>query len=237
MELFNSSIHRVEELLSVASPRKWSYDGAKCWKDAGRNELVMLREAAFELGGSAKSAVSFSCFTTDESLVGNDEVWLIGPDLNEIKGDCPFARIVLFSIQDVGEADEAYRALQDIEFVRYHVYPEGYMIRALSEDSREQVRVRRSAIRDGISFRSVGFDYIRKFKTNENVRGVRVIFITDPAIDYKALKETARKVCDITRSLNTILEGIPTDCDSCGLKEICDEVEGMRELHFQQAGK
>ena len=169
--------------------------------------------------------------------MGNDEVWLIGPDLNEIKGDCPFARIVLFSIQDVGEADEAYRALQDIEFVRYHVYPEGYMIRALSEDSREQVRVRRSAIRDGISFRSVGFDYIRKFKTNENVRGVRVIFITDPAIDYKALKETARKVGDITRSLNTILEGIPTDCDSCGLKEICDEVEGMRELHFQQAGK
>ena len=76
MELFNSSIHRVEELLSVASPRKWSYDGAKCWKDAGRNELVMLREAAFELGGSAKSAVSFSCFTTRARFPKAPFVWL-----------------------------------------------------------------------------------------------------------------------------------------------------------------
>lgn len=77
--------------------------------------------------GSAKSAVSYSCFTTDERLVGPDEVWLYGPDLSEIRGDCAFARIVLFSIQDVGEEDEAYRALQDIEFVKYHVFPKGYM--------------------------------------------------------------------------------------------------------------
>ena len=57
----------------------------------------------------------------------------------------------------------------------------------------------------------------------------------NPDDDYVLM--TARKVSGITRSLNTILEGIPTDCDSCGLKEICDEVEGMRELHFQQAEK
>ena len=200
-------------------------------------KLVMLREAAYELGGSAKSAVSYSCFTTDERLVGPDEVWLYGPDLSEIRGDCAFARIVLFSIQDVGEEDEAYRALQDIEFVKYHVFPKGYMIRALSEDNREQVRVSRDAIRGGISFRNVGFDYIRKFREKENVRGVRVIFVTAPEADYPGLRAQARKVTDITRSLSTILDGIPTDCDSCGLREICDEVEGMRELHFQQAGK
>ena len=54
------------------------------------------------------------------------------------------------------------------------------MIRALSEDNREQVRVSRDAIRGGISFRNVGFDYIRKFREKENVRGVRVIFVTAP---------------------------------------------------------
>ena len=58
-----------------------------------------------------------------------------------------------------------------------------------------------------------------------------------PEADYPGLRAQARKVTDITRSLSTILDGIPTDCDSCGLREICDEVEGMRELHFQQAGK
>lgn len=237
MELFNSCIRETEELLAGSSVRKWDYTPSQCWKDTGRNELVMLREAAYELGGSGKPAVSFSCFTTDEKLVGEDQVWLIGPDLGEIRSDCAFARIVFFSTQDVGEEDEAYRALQDIDFVKYHVFPSGYMIRALSEDNREQIRVSKAALKEGISFRSVGFDYIRKFKEKENVRGVRVIFITDPSADHSSLKKMARKVGDITRSLCTILEGIPTDCDSCGLKEICDEVEGMRELHFQHAEK
>ena len=182
---FNGCIHETEAL-SGSSAKKWTYDPAACWAETSRNELVMLREAAYELGGSAKSAVSYSCFTTDERLVGPDEVWLYGPDLSEIRGDCAFARIVLFSIQDVGEEDEAYRALQDIEFVKYHVFPKGYMIRALSEDNREQVRVSRDAIRSGISFRNVGFDYIRRFREKKNVRGVRVIFVTAPEADYPA---------------------------------------------------
>ena len=164
MELFNGCIYETEELLRSSSAKKWAYDPTACWPETSRNELIMLREAAYELGGSAKSAVAFSCFTTNERLVGPDEVWLYGPDLSEIRGDCAFARIVLFSIQDVGEEDEAYRALQDNEFVKYHVFPKGYMIRALSEDNREQVRVSRAAIRDGISFRNVGFDYIRRFR-------------------------------------------------------------------------
>jgi hypothetical protein len=27
---------------------------------------------------------------------------------------------------------------------------------------------------------------------------------------------------------------MPTDCSACRLKPICDEVEGMKELHFGQ---
>lgn len=237
MELYNGTIRTTEELLRGSSVKKWAYAPADCWQDAGANELVMQREAAFELGGGGKPAVTFGCFTTDETLIGPDEVWLAGPDLRELREDSPFARIVLFSVQDIGEADEAHKAIQDIEFVKYHVYPRGYMMRALSEDCREQVRVSRAALREGISFRGVGFDYIRKYKENEDVRSVRVIFVTAPDADYKALQAAAQRAGDITKSLSTILAGIPTDCDSCGLRTICDEVDGMRELHFQQAGK
>ena len=237
MEIFNRSIRDVEEILEGYSPKTWPYDPLRCWKDTGRNELVMLREAAFELGGSGKPSVSFSAFTTDETLVGEDRVTLIGPDLGELRSDPPFARIVLFSIQDVGEEDQAHRALQDIDYVKYHVFPAGYMTRALSDDHREQVRLSKAAVKEGISFKNVGFTYIRRFRENENVRHVHVIFVTDPNADYAGLKKIARKAGEIARSLNTILEGIPTDCDSCGLREICDEVEGMRELHFQKNGK
>lgn len=237
MEIFNNCISDVEKILSGIPALQWDYDPTQCWETTDRSELIMLREAAFELGGSGKPALSFHCFTTDERFVPGDSVRLYGPDLSLLKADTAFARIVLISTQDVGEDDAAYRALQDIEFYRYHVFPTGYMVRALSEDSREQVRVSRSAVRAGISFRTVGYDYIREYKKDPNVRSVQVLFVTDPDADHTALKKTGKTASDITRSLNTILEGLPTDCDSCGLREICDEVEGMRELHFQRSGK
>ena len=36
----------------------------------------------------------------------------------------------------------------------------------------------------------------------------------------------------MTGTLTHIFEGLPTDCSVCALKDICDEVEGMKELHF-----
>ena len=48
----------------------------------------------------------------------------------------------------------------------------------------------------------------------------------------KALKPNAKKVDDITKTLSHILDGLPTDCGHCSLKPVCDEVEGMKELHF-----
>ena len=182
MELYNSLIRSTEELLGERTVRKWAYDPAGAWPDMGKNQLIMQREAAYELGGSGRSAVTYSCVTTDEKLVPADEVWLCGPDLAELSADSVYGRIVLFAVQDIGEEDEAYRAIQNIDLSRYHVYPDGYMTRALSEDCREQVRVSRAAIKKGISFAKVGFDYIRRFKEDPNVRFVRVVFITDPAV-------------------------------------------------------
>jgi hypothetical protein len=32
------------------------------------------------------------------------------------------------------------------------------------------------------------------------------------------------------------MQNINFDCSTCNLKPICDEVEGMRELHFKNSG-
>jgi len=66
---------------------------------------------------------------------------------------------------------------------------------------------------------------------------VKIIFITDPSIDYDALKKNAKLADGITSTLTHILEGLPTDCSVCQLKDVCDEVEGMKELHFGKAAK
>jgi len=124
-----------------------------------------------------------------------------------------------------------------MDFIKYHVFPRGYMIRTSSESSREQVRVSKDAIRKGISFERVGADFIRQYKKNPNILNVRVIFLTAPNADYEGAKKLAKSAKDITMSLTRILEGMPTDCGSCQLKPICDEVEGLKELHFGKEKK
>ena len=233
MELYNSLIKETKGLLEQGSPKVWEYSERNCWNDIGSSELVLQKDAAFELGAAGKGSANYVLFTSNPELVDKDQVLLYGPDLKDIKGDVDFARIVLLRVGVLDDDDEeVYRILKDIEFAKYHVYPEGYMVRMSPESYREQVRVSKQAIRRGISFQTIGNSYIKAYKKDANVLNATVIFVTAPGFDYKTMKDGAKKANDITNTLTPILEGLPTDCSVCALKDICDEVEGMKELHF-----
>ena len=238
MELYNALITKTEELLAAGSPKVWAYSPANCWTDHGSSELVLQSDSAYELGAMGLGSANYICPTSSASFVDKDEVLLYGPDLKEIKANTVFARIVFIRVGVMdGDDEEIYRALKDIEFCKYHVYPDGYMVRMSPESYREQVRVSKEAIKRGISFRAVGSSYIVKYKENPDVLNVKVMFITDPSFDFNALKASAKMADDITSTLTHILEGLPTDCSVCQLKDVCDEVEGMKELHFGKAAK
>ena len=233
MELYNSLFHDTAALLEKGQPSVWSYEPNNTCKELPNSELVLQKDAAFELGASGKGSANYVLFTSSPELCDKDQVLLYGPDLKDIHGDCDFARIVLLRVGVLDSDDEkVYRTLKDIEFAKYHVNLEGYMIRMSPESYREQVRVSKQAMRKSISFRSVGASYIKAYKEDENVLNATVIFLTAPGFDYKAMKDVAKKANDVTGTLTHILEGLPTDCSVCALKGICDEVEGMKELHF-----
>ena len=236
MELYNALIRAARAMIGGAPVRRWDYREDDAWADSGESELVMLRDAAFELGGSGNPSANFTCATSDEQLVPRDEILLYGKDLPQMTEDISFARLVFLQVDEVlGEDDEAtFQAIRDMEFVKYHVFPKGYMVRISSESNREQVRISRDALRGGVSFRRIGASYIRAYHKNPHVKRVQIVFLTDhPAV--AELAQAAKKVDDITKTLTHILEGLPTDCGSCTLKPICDEVEGMREMHFGKA--
>ncbi len=233
MELYNSLINDTRAQLEGLSAKVWDYSPADCWRDVGSSELVLQRDAAYEMGAMGKGSANYVLFTSSSELVNKDQVILYGPDMGQLKGDCDFARIVLLRVGVLDDDDEAvYRTLKDIEFAKYHVYPEGYMVRMSPESSREQIRVSKKALAKGISFRSVGASYVAEYKKDANVLNATVIFITDPKADYASLQAAAKKASAVTGTLTHILEGLPTDCSICALKDICDEVEGMKELHF-----
>ena len=106
MELYNPIIRGVEELVGSSTPQKYPYDPADAWEDTGAFELVMLRDAAFELGGSGKSAVNFTCVTTSPELVPQDEILVYGSDLSQLKGDSSYSRIALLRVGDIESDDE-----------------------------------------------------------------------------------------------------------------------------------
>lgn len=237
MKLYDGIIRQTLGALKGVSARKTAYREELCWKDLGGSELIMLRDAAFELGGSGLPSVNYTCVTTDASLVPEDDVLVIGPELAEIRQDVSFARITLIETEDLGSDEEAaYNTIRNLEFVRYHVFPEGYMVRVSSESNQEQVRVAKTALRRGISLSRVGCAYIRKYKELPGVRHVRVLFLVDRP-ETAGLRENAKKVDEITKTLTHILDGLPTDCSHCSLKPVCDEVEGMREMHMSQKKK
>lgn len=238
MELYNSMIHEVtENVLHDFTPVCYPYSPARTWQDAGSFELIMMRDSAYELGGDNKPAVNFTCVTTSKDLINNDEILVYGKDLRDLSGSSPYARIALLRVGDIesdneDDTEQAFRAIQEMDFVKYRVFPKGYMIRTSSESNREQVRISKQAIKTGIRFETIGNLFIKKYKENPNVLAVKMLFITDPSIDFTKLTKMAKTTHDITMSLSKILEGMPTDCGACSLKPICDEVEGMRELHF-----
>jgi CO dehydrogenase/acetyl-CoA synthase beta subunit len=237
MELYDSIVTAARSLLKGAEPRRWAYDEALAWRDVGESELVMQRDAAYELGGGGCPSVNFTCVTSNDALVPADEILLYGKDLGELRGDVSFARLAVLLTDELGGDDEAaYQAIRDMEFVKYHVFPEGYMVRISSESNREQVRVSKAALARGADFKRIGAAYIKGYHKNEHVRRVQLVFVTDNAA-VAELSGLAKKVDGITKTLTHILEGIPTDCGSCNLKPICDEVEGMRELHFGMRNK
>ena len=236
MKLYNSIIRGVSARLGASIPKRYPYEPEKAWPETKDFELVMMRDAAYELGGG-KPSVSFTCVTTDPSLVPKDEILVYGSDLGELRDSTSYARIALIQVGDIesdeeDDTEQAFRAIQNIDFVKYHVFPVGYMMRTSAESQREQVRIGKEAVKNGISFRAVGNTFIRRYKQDPNVLAVKLIFVTAGDADFKALQADAKAAKDITMTLSKILEGMPTDCGSCNLKPICDEVEGMKELHF-----
>ena len=233
MELYNSLIKETQALFDGAAPKTWEPTAWEAWKDVGASELVLQKDAAYELGAQGKGSANYVLFTSNSELVNKDRVLLYGPDLNQIRGEADFARIVLLRVGVLDEDDEVvYRTLKDIEFAKYHVYPEGYMVRMSPESYREQVRVSKAALKKGINFKAVGASYIAEYKKNPNVLNAEVIFATLPSLDYKKMQDLAKMANKVTGTLTHILEGLPTDCSVCALKDVCDEVEGMKELHF-----
>lgn len=233
MKLYDNLISRINQLLEgkVQSSMDLNVD---CPELLASPELLLSKHSAFELGADGLGSVTCTLVTTNSHYVDRDEVILIGDDLDTIKDNTPFARLMLVHIDDISDDSNAYKSIRDIEYVKYDVIPRGYMQRTSFMDFREQVRVSKDAIKNGLSLANIGRAYISKLKSNPQVKHVKVVFVTERSDIFGELTIIAKQTDSITKTLNKVLLNANFDCDNCNLKAICDEVEGMKEVHFNR---
>lgn len=231
MVLYDSFISQIKELLNDKNAKTEPYKSSKL-AIADKNNVLFLKDTAYELGGSQTKCVSTIAVTSDIKF--NNETHILGKDIFEIKEDTPFAKVVLLEIEDI-DGQTAFEKIKELEHIRYQFCPEGFMTRASALNMREQIRVSKKAVKKKISFADYGNSVICEYLKNPIVKSVELILVTEKDFDYGKLYELSEKIKDTTSALNHIFDNVLFDCKSCNLKEICDEVEGMKELHMKTA--
>ena len=233
MELYSRCIEEINALLPEKHTAMWAYSPERAFPDGDKNAIIFRSDVAFELGGSGLSSVSSVVFENGENI--NDSIILYGDDLKDIKKDTSFAHFTFVGMKTEKDGEYRYEELKNTEFSVYKIHPDGYNIRISPTESREQVRVGKNAVEKGISFENIGANLIREFKKNPCVESVKTVFVTLDDFDYKAAFVLAKKAAKITSAIDTSLSLGSVDCKSCSMKAICNEVEGLRELHFRKA--
>ncbi len=195
-----------------------------------KNNMIFTNESAFELGGSFHESLSFELTTTSD-LFQNDQIYLIGKDLNEIQEDTDFVRISLCIMKDENlEGEKLYQCLEKIKLTKYRVSPEGYMLRTAIGNN-EKVRVSNDFVKK-YTFSDIGSTYIHAYKQLPYIQFVQEIFITGKTPIFEQLKQIGIEKKKITDTIDHILKGVMVnDCGSCSVKELCEKVEGLREIH------
>lgn len=238
MNLYDTLIQESLEMVQEAGFRSLPLSGdLPLWESEEEQRLIFQKDMAYELGGSGLPAVSGLAFTSRPAAC--DELLLCGPDLPRLQADSPYARLTLIHMDDPDwqDSQRAYQILRRIEYTRYHVYPRGFMMRISTSAGREPVRVSREALQSGLDFTRVGQLFLQAYHRHPQVRAVKLLFITAPDFPYERLAENTSKMETVTGSLDKIFNNLVMDCRSCSLKPICDEVEGLRELHFSSQAK
>lgn len=234
MKLYDETIKEWLKILDSLQGRELDVKKGEDWKDIGNANMILRSDMAYELGGNHLPALSGMTLTADTSLVPRDEVLLYGKDLGEIHEDTPYARLAVLRVKEnsMGEGNALYQAIRKMEYTKYHLNPEGFMMRISAASQREMVRIGKTALEKGLGFEQVGKLFLQSYHKNPQVEAVKLVFITFSDFPYEELEIYIKKAEEITKAIDHILKNLSMDCNVCSLKQICDEVEGMKELHF-----
>ncbi len=241
MKLYDEIIKEWEELLgeiAVGSKtgeavQALSLEGAN-WPTVDDRSMILRSDMAYELGSGNLPGIGLTLITDSQELLPEDGLFLVGDDLPDISKDNSFGRVTVLRVEPglLKEGDALYKAIRNLEYTRYHFYPEGFMMRVSASKSKENVRISKDALKKGLTFEKTGRQMMDAFKSHKGVQAVSMTYITAPDFPFEKLMNLQKKAEAITKAIDHIGAGAIMDCNACNLQPVCDEVEGLRELQF-----
>ncbi len=229
MGLFKDPLKSIAAYLEQAGAggrlRETSCDLLTAWPE--KSSLVLQEDTAVELGGSRGSLFMF-LWSAQPKVITPGRISLIGPDLLETgETAVPLTQIVLVK----GSFENDYETYQQLSDAVFDTRLEGVSTRIWPDRQKIWCRVSKDAMDRGFSLMRYGATLINSLNKLTAVDEVEVIFATEAMSKGKLLAPAAEKVQDIVEALLQIYEDTHFDCETCEYSEVCEEVEGLREIH------
>ncbi len=197
------------------------------------SDYILDSETKLELGSTNNSSTSTTFCTCEESF--EDKIIVIGDDIPFLEGKVTnYAKMVFVSLKKNDDESSVYKSIKNISRGSLGLNFPGTMFRATLSKGYECFRISYETHKKGLNFSIIGSALLQKLKGYDDVLNVQIYYIVQNDLIIDKLKPYNEKVGIITNAMNHIFENLDLDCGSCLIKEVCDEVEGMREEHKKQ---
>lgn len=226
MNIFDEFITKTSDVIKPYEMKPLPMEGA-CLELAKNTSFVMDKDTALMLGGYPKESINLIISSSDSKEI-KDGTFIIGSD--SLSHDVSFGKIVLLKTKDIPD-DKIYDYTQSTLMKDTQMRFENVMNRTSPQNYYTNLKISKKAIADGFSFDRMAHTIHEEFLKLPEVLECMVILITGDSPIYKELIPLAENLKDVTVALNHIFDGIDMDCSSCSWSEICDEIEGLREMH------
>jgi hypothetical protein len=199
-----------------------------------KTSIILKEDTHLELGHPSVGSCSASLTTRDLSLVENNRITLLGPDIPEVDENAlPFAQIVIACCRsDVANASSTMDRI-----LHTSAQSDEYMIRSVPNLIWSRVSI--EGARKGFSLHKLGSGLINSVLHEcKDITGSEIFFATSCREDITALDKIVESARDKLRQFRTYTpmpDGTyecttALDCDDCGEQPVCDSVRDVIKI-------
>ncbi len=233
MFIFDDLLSEVNEINKNCEAKNLEVNLNHPFKE-DRNQFIFQDDIAYELGANPYKGITLDLLTDS---VFEDEILLLGDDLDAIGKNMDYARIVFASIDKdlIGTSNRLYGNIRKFDYIKYHLNYEGIMVRESVFRKKESLVVSKNELKKGnLNFSLLGSYIISKLKELPFIKNVKIIFVNKQNYNYEGLFKVVTRCENITKALDHLMNKVKMDCHVCSLQVICSEVEKKVNEDFKK---